>query len=344
MFNKMEMILTIALCIISILLILSISLRLFNLINRKKRRIPIWRNEVSVQIKITKIVYVLSLILVFPCIIYYLYVVFLGFSVVRDYARYLFLFSFGLWTVFEIYRCFSISEKLNKGGSFRKIMFGLPAIIALALSCYLFPVFLKTYPFPPEEECVVLELPFNGTWLAGHAGGSLATNPHSKNRFAIDFLKLGPDNRFYKEKEELVTDFYSYNEPVFSPADAIVSQVVDSLESDLMSEPDTVNIGGNFVILNIGDGKYVYFGHFKKATIALKAGDCVTVGTYIGSVGNSGNSSFPHLHMHVQNIPSSDPENRITFPFRFKEIQRMRIAFWKRVEYGYLLRNDRVKK
>ena len=344
MFNKMETILTIALSIISLLLIISSSLRLFKLIVRKKRRISIWHNEVVVQLKVMKIVYALSLIFVIPCIIYYLFVVFLGFSVVRDFARYLFLFAFGLWALLEFYFCFSISEKFKKGGFVRKIMFGLPAIIAIGLTCYLFPVLLKTYPFPPEEECVVLELPFNGVWLAGHAGASIATNPHSKNRYAIDFLKLGQDNRFYKEKEDSVIDFYSYNEPIFSPADAIVTQVVDSLESDKMSEPDTVNIGGNLVILNIGNGKYVSFGHFKKTTIAVKPGDCVTAGTYIGSVGNSGNSSIPHLHMHVQNKPSSDPENRITFPFRFKKIQRMRIAFWKSVENGYLLRNDRIKK
>ncbi|MFH0759867.1 MAG: M23 family metallopeptidase [Bacteroidota bacterium] len=244
----------------------------------------------------------------------------------------------------EIYLCFSVSEKLNKGGLFRKILFALPVVLSIALTCYLFPVLLKTYPFPPKEECVVLELPFNGIWLAGHAGASYDTNPHLKNRYAIDFLKLGPDNLFFKKKEESVTDFYSYNESIYSPADATVSQVIDSLESDLMGEPDTVNIGGNFVILNIGNGKYVYFGHFKKASISVKAGDRISAGTFIGSVGNSGNTTLPHLHMHVQNKPISDPENRITFPFRFREIQRMRIAFWRRVENGYLLRNDRVMK
>ena len=244
----------------------------------------------------------------------------------------------------EIYSCFSISAKLNKGRFIRKISFGFLVILSVAISCYFFSVFLKTYPFPPVKECVVLELPFNGVWMAGHAGASSETNSHLKNRYAIDFLKLGSDNRFYTENEESVKDFYSYNEPVFSPVDAIVTQVVDSLESDLMFQPDTVNIGGNYVILDIGDEKYVYFGHLKKASIAVKTGDSIAAGTYIGSVGNSGNSSLPHLHMHVQNKPTSDSNNRITYPFRFRNIQRMRIAFWKTPKNAYLLRNDRVKK
>jgi len=241
------------------------------LILRKKKRIPIGSEAVGVQLKIMKMICALALIFVVPCIVYFLFVVFIGSSVLRDFARYSFLISLGLWSLLEIYLCFSVSEKLNQGGLFRKTLFALPVVLSIALTCYLFPVLLTTYPFPPKEECVVLELPFNGIWLAGHAGG-------------------------------------------------------------------------NFVILNIGNGKYVYFGHFKRATISVKAGDRISAGTFIGSVGNSGNTTLPHLHMHVQNKPISDPENRITIPFRFREIQRMRIAFWKRVENGYLLRNDRVLK
>jgi hypothetical protein len=244
----------------------------------------------------------------------------------------------------EIYFCFSISEKFNKGGVKHKTIFGLLLILSSSISIYLFSVLIKTYPFPPEEECVVLELPFNGIWIAGHAGASLQTNSHFRNKYAIDFLKLGSDNRFYKEKEDSVTDFYSYNEPVFSPANAIVTQVVDSVESDLMFQLDTINAGGNFIILDIGNGKYVFFGHLKKASIAVKTGDTISMGTYIGRVGNSGNSTVPHLHMHVQNKSISDQEDKITYPFRFRNIQRMRIAFWQIPGNAYLLRNDRIKK
>jgi len=344
MYNKFEIILTIAFSIISLLLLLIILFRLYKNIYKRKGRIPLWHNEVSVYFKVTKILLVISLIFLLPGVIYYLFVVFLGSSTVRDFARYFFILSFILWVFLEIYFCFSISEKFNKGGFKRKIFIGLLFILSSSISIYLFSVLIKTYPFPPEEECVVLELPFNGIWIAGHAGASLQTNPHYVNKYAIDFLKLGSDNRFYKEKEDSVTDFYSYNEPVLSPANAIVTQIVDSIESDLMFHPDTINAGGNFIILDVGNEKYVFLGHLKKESIAVKTSDTISLGTYIGRLGNSGNSSVPHLHMHVQNKPILDQKDKITYPFRFNNLQRMRIAFWRTPKNAYLLRNDRIKK
>jgi hypothetical protein len=344
MYHKFEIILTIVLCIIGLLFLINTLIWLIRLIKKNNGRVPIWYGEVSAYFKIIKILLVLSLILILPGSVYYLFIVFLGSSTVRDFARYFFIISFTLWTFMAIYLCFSISEKLYKGSKIRKALFGIFVIPVAAISCYLFSVLLKTSSFPHEKECVVFDLPFNGVWIAGHAGATHETNSHLKNRYAIDFLKLGTDNRFYKEKEDLVGDFYSFNEPIYSPANAIVTQVVDSLESDLMFQPDTINIGGNYVILDIGDEKYVYLGHLKKLSISVKKGDSILAGTYIGSVGNSGNSSLPHLHIHVQNKPTSDPNNRITYPFRFRRIQRMRIVFWRPLDNAYLLRNDRVKK
>jgi hypothetical protein len=344
MFHKLEVILTIVLCIIGLLFLIDTLIKLVRLIKGNNERVLIWHGKVSVYFKIAKVLLLPSQALLLPGVIYYLFIVFLGSSTVRDFARYLFIITFSLWTFMAIYLCFSISEKLYKGSKIRQALFGLFVIMFATISSYLFSVLIKTSSFPPEKECVVLELPFNGVWIAGHAGATSMTNSHLKNRYAIDFLKLGSDNRFYKKKEDLVSDFYSYNEPIYSPANAKVTQVVDSLESDLMFQPDTVNIGGNYVILDIGDEKYVYLGHLKKLSIAIKTGDSVSVGTYIGSVGNSGNSSLPHLHMHVQNKPTSDPNNRITYPFRFTKIQRMRIAFWRTLYSSYLLRNDRVMK
>ena len=61
----------------------------------------------------------------------------------------------------------------------------------------------------------------------------------------------------------------------------------------------------------------------------------------MGLIGNSGYSTHPHLHMHVQNKPTSDLDGRITYPFRFTEMYRKRLIFWKEVSDGYLLRNDK---
>ena len=43
--------------------------------------------------------------------------------------------------------------------------------------------------------------------------------------------------------------------------------------------------------------------HLKRGSIVVKVGDNVKRGQLLGKCGNSGNSSEPHLHYHLQNSP-----------------------------------------
>jgi len=42
--------------------------------------------------------------------------------------------------------------------------------------------------------------------------------------------------------------------------------------------------------------------HFKQHSVQVKEGDIVKQGQLLGYCGNSGNSSEPHLHVHIQNV------------------------------------------
>jgi len=75
----------------------------------------------------------------------------------------------------------------------------------------------------------------------------------------------------------------------------------------------------------------------------VKIGQTVEPGTVLGYIGNSGNTFFPHLHIHVQNQPTVDAEGRITYPFRFKNLKRKRLIFWREVSNAALIRNDRLR-
>jgi len=62
-----------------------------------------------------------------------------------------------------------------------------------------------------------------------------------------------------------------------------------------------VYIPGNTVIVRTRNNEYLFFAHFKKHSIKVKEGDTVKQGQLLGLCGNSGNSSEPHLHFHIQN-------------------------------------------
>ncbi|MFC2132982.1 M23 family metallopeptidase [Bacteroidota bacterium] len=343
MFGYFESILTNITLGISLIMFFVFVLRIRYLKKHLNQRIKIWDVQIPLLFALSKIVLAVSLVMLIPGILYNLFVVLLPSCVIRDYAKIIFIILFCLWLSFEVILSLSIQDNLFKGSLKRIIPYFFIVLITIGANTFLYPNIITSMPFPPVEECVILDLPIKGTWLVGHAGASELTNPHTSNKYAIDFLKLGDDNRFYKGNEESVWDFYSFDSPVYSPVTGRVTEIVNHLESDSLGIPDRENLGGNYIVIDAGNNKFVYMAHLRKNSIVAKVGQDVESGEYIARIGNSGNTTFPHLHIHVQNKPVAERTGRITYPFRFRKIERLRILFWMEVENAYLLRNDRVR-
>ncbi len=64
-------------------------------------------------------------------------------------------------------------------------------------------------------------------------------------------------------------------------------------------------VDGNHVILEIGDGVYAFYAHLGRGSVSVAEGDRVTAGQQIGTLGNSGNTSAPHLHLHLMTRSSA---------------------------------------
>jgi murein DD-endopeptidase MepM/ murein hydrolase activator NlpD len=48
------------------------------------------------------------------------------------------------------------------------------------------------------------------------------------------------------------------------------------------------------------EGVEVVLAHIKQGSLRVEVGDSVTVETVLGQVGNTGNTSEPHLHIHAE--------------------------------------------
>jgi Peptidase family M23 len=90
------------------------------------------------------------------------------------------------------------------------------------------------------------------------------------------------------------------------PAAGRVSQVVDDQPDQAIGQSDIEHPAGNLVVIDIGSGRYVMMAHFRPGSIRVRVGETVRAGQQLGSVGNSGNTSEPHLHIQVQNRPTLD--------------------------------------
>jgi len=58
---------------------------------------------------------------------------------------------------------------------------------------------------------------------------------------------------------------------------------------------------GNHVIIDHGESEFSFLGHLVNGSTRVQVGDHVDAGAPIGLCGNSGHSTQPHLHYHLQN-------------------------------------------
>ena len=167
----------------------------------------------------------------------------------------------------------------------------------------------------------LIDEPFSGDrWLAANGPSNASLHrravivldgkPRVPERYAIDWIKLGDDGNSYSGDQYKNSSYHAYDVPILAIADGQIVTVKDGLpenvpHTDKLAVAMTlVNIAGNHVVEDIGGGLYAGYAHFIPGTIAVKAGARVHRGQVLGRLGNSGNSSEPHLHLQVCNAPS----------------------------------------
>jgi hypothetical protein len=129
-------------------------------------------------------------------------------------------------------------------------------------------------------------------------------------RFAIDWVKLGPDGRFFQGDPKDNHSYPGHGEPVLAVADARVAAVTDGLPENAGSNPASGraptldSITGDNVVLDLGGGRYALYAHLIPGSIKVKPGDRVKVGQTLALLGNSGNSDAPHLHFQLMDSAS----------------------------------------
>jgi len=75
-------------------------------------------------------------------------------------------------------------------------------------------------------------------------------------------------------------------------------KVIDGLGDSIPPKRDEVNLAGNHIVMSVESNIYILLAHLLKCSILVNEGEKVSQGQMIGRVGNSGNTTEPHLHMH----------------------------------------------
>ncbi len=139
-------------------------------------------------------------------------------------------------------------------------------------------------------------------------------------RFAIDWELMNDERRLYAGDPSDVRSYFAYGKKVLAVADATVVSVVDEYEDQvpgkLPSDMTLAEVDGNHVVLDLGNEQFAFYAHFQPGSVrghGVKVGDRVCRGQVLGLVGNSGNTSAPHLHFHVMSSPSTLGSNGLPY-------------------------------
>lgn len=158
----------------------------------------------------------------------------------------------------------------------------------------------------PQMNGTSLSLPFAGEWYVLWGGDKKENNYHvtvQNQRAAFDIAKLGPDGRRFKLDGKMNEDYYSFGQEILAPAAGLVTEAIDGVRDNIPGSLNQYSAMGNCVIIQHSDSEYSVLSHMKRGSVKVKQGDRVTRGKVLGLCGNSGNSSEPHLHYHLQNSP-----------------------------------------
>jgi murein DD-endopeptidase MepM/ murein hydrolase activator NlpD len=150
-----------------------------------------------------------------------------------------------------------------------------------------------------------LTLPFKGEWTVVWGGDTKAQNYHVESqaqKHAFDIVVTDEKGKTYKTTGQTNDDYYAFGKELYAPCDGEVVLVVDGVKDNKPGVLNPIYIPGNTVVIRTMNNEYLYFAHFKQQSIKVTQGQKVKQGQLLGLCGNSGNSSEPHLHFHIQNV------------------------------------------
>jgi murein DD-endopeptidase len=188
-----------------------------------------------------------------------------------------------------------------------------------------------------NEQPIVLDPPLSGgPWVAlydpllmgGHRTAVYTLDGRARipARFAIDWVKLADDATRARGDANDIRNWHGYGAEVLAVADGVVFEAIDDMPEDTelskAAQPIPLeNASGNYVALDLGNGRYAFYEHLKHGSIKVKRGDRVKRGQVLGLLGNSGSSSSgPHLHFHIGDAGAELAAEGLPYIFRSFEV------------------------
>lgn len=178
---------------------------------------------------------------------------------------------------------------------------------------------------------IVLSPPFKGDGWVDANGCCLEIGPHRfvtnpmngtldpSEQFAIDWIKIDSQGKAFRGDGKKPEQWLCYGTELLAVADGTVVEVMRDLPDEppgkAPSNLTVPQIAGNHVLLDLGNGRYAMYAHMAPHSVTVQVGDRVKAGDKLGLLGNSGNTTGPHLHFQISDRPSILDSTSLPFVF-----------------------------
>lgn len=208
-------------------------------------------------------------------------------------------------------------------------------VIAWILLAYLL---YRVAPATESQEPLIVDAPVRGRWMVHNSPGQKVPSHGTTTRgqrYAVDLSHptVGPDMVTPQNpvsprralRGSRPEDFTCFGEPVHAVAQGVVVQTSDGQRDQrarntwqamlwmiLLGGFLRELVGGyravigNRIVISHHDGTFAAYAHLKRGSSRVQVGEEVVAGQVIAAVGNTGNSTEPHLHVHLMDRASFD--------------------------------------
>lgn len=222
------------------------------------------------------------------------------------------------------------------------------------------------------DDAVVVSLPLRGEWTVeqtpAHRIPSHGTDILGM-RYAYDFIRTDHRPGLHVHPAGTVRwllvggrtrGCYGWGQPVHAVREGEVTSAVDDVPERGWLHPvreslaalrvarrvgsgrapvDPRAVAGNHVVVRSGD-VFALYAHLVPGSVAVRPGERVPLGSVIGRVGHSGNSTAPHLHFQV--MDAADPQRARGIPCAFADYTVVGGADPHPVHRGIPARHERI--
>ena len=192
---------------------------------------------------------------------------------------------------------------------------------------------------------IVIDFPLKGEWQF--------LRPPGHHPFAFDFVMCENKRKKYSKQNKLnfflghipADSYYCWDKPIYSPVAGKVLQIGSGCKDHLKTsiwktillwfnatyrfKPKEINgrlditpNTGNYVMIQTKEGYIAFLAHLKNNSIRVKEGELLKVGDLVGNIGNSGNSTIPHLHINLFD-QMNNPLKANVLPFVFSQYEEL---------------------